>query len=203
MAIQSLIHLSGLALLIGGVLWTFGSIFHPNNFDPNALLDRFWVPVQIALLVFYLLSVLGVVGLYIRQGEQTGALGLIGFVLALIGSALTVATSVVFAYVLPFVAKQHTPPKNLGDFMKPGGLLPWAFPLTGTYLFFFVPGYILIGIATMSAGVLPSWAGLLLIIGMLASNVGVFVPRIFILRRIGGVIFGIGLVWLGYALLFG
>ena len=201
MAYLNLIHLSGLALVVGAALWTFASIFHPNNFNPNALVDRFWVRVQTALIFFNALSVLGVVGLYLRLEEQTGIVGLIGFVLALLGSAFTVATSVDFAYVLPLVAKQTTPPKSLNDLIKPGGPVAWALPLSGTYLLFFVPGYILLGIVTMTGGVLPSLAGLLLIIGIVASVVGVFGSPIFILRRIGGVVFGVWLAWLGIVLL--
>ena len=201
MAYLNLIHISGVALLIGAALWILASVFHPNNHNPNALVDPYWTRIQIALIFYYALSVLGVVGLYLRLGEQSGLLGLIGFVLALLGSAFTVATSVDFAYVLPMVAKQTTPPKSLNDIMKPGGPAPWALPLSGAYLLFFVPGYILLGIATLTTGVLPSLAGWLLIIGIIASVVGVFGSAIFIVRRIGGVVFGIGLAWLGFALM--
>ncbi|MBI1746522.1 MAG: hypothetical protein HYR55_08030 [Acidobacteria bacterium] len=201
MAYLNLIHVSGVALLMGAALWIFASVFHPNNHNPNALVDPAWARTQIALLFFYALSGLGVTGLYLRLGEQFGLLGLIGFVLALLGSAFNVATSVDFAYVLPMVAKQTTPPKALNDMMKPGGPIPWALPLSGTYVLFFVPGYILLGIATLTTVALPSLAGWLLIIGIVASVVGVFGSAIFIIRRIGGVVFGIGLAWLGIVLL--
>ena len=127
---------------------------------------------------------------------------MIGFVLALLGSAFNVATSVDFAYVLPMAAKQSTPPKALmTDILKPGGPVPWAFALSGTYVLFFVPGYILLAVAALTSDGLPSLAGWLLIIGIVTSVVGVFGSAIFILRRIGGVVFGVGLAWLGIVLL--
>jgi len=201
MVYLNLIHLSGLALLVGAVLWIFASIFHPNNHNPSALVDSFWTRVQVALIFFYALSALGVVGLYLLLGEQSGLLGLIGFALAILGSAFNVAGALDLAYVLPMVAKQTTPPQSMNDLMKLDGPVPWVLIVTGTYLLLFVPGYILLGIATLTAGSLPNLAGWLLIVGIVTSVIGVFGSAIFILRRIGGVVFGVGLAWLGVSLL--
>ena len=75
---NSLILVSGLALLLAGMLWAITSIIHPNNHDPNAFQNRFWVPALAGQGVSYWLGVLGLVGLHIRQAEQSGILGLVG-----------------------------------------------------------------------------------------------------------------------------
>jgi len=67
-------------------------------------------------------------------------------------------------------------------------------------------GFILLGITTMRAGVLPRLAGLLLIVGTvltLVPSIGLFLSPsegLFVVNSIGRVIFGIAFVWLGYAL---
>jgi hypothetical protein len=70
-------------------------------------------------------------------------------------------------------------------------------------LVFFV-GLIVFGIATMRAGVLPRWAGLLLIVGDVVFAAGSFVgpaaPTVFV---VGALITCAGLVWLGLTLLSG
>ncbi len=64
-------------------------------------------------------------------------------------------------------------------------------------------GYILFGVATMRAGVLPRWSGLLLIIGVAfsmaeGSPFGRTLSHVIV--TIGHVVFGLGLAWMGYAL---
>ena len=199
----NLIQWSGVALFLGGALWAITSIFHPNNYDPNATGSRFWKPAIGGQAWSYLLLVLGLVGLHIQQAETAGVLGLVGFILALFGSALTFATNLNMAYLLPPLNAQQPTPRTVTELVGPSGPLRWLSLLTATYLITFVPGYILMGIAVVNAGVLPAWAGWLLIIGMVVSNVGAFFRPIFILRNIGGVVFGVGLAWLGIALLAG
>jgi hypothetical protein len=200
---SNLIFVSGLAVLLGGVIWGITSILHPNNYEPNATASRFWKPAIGGQAISYLLLVLGMVGLHVRQAEQAGMLGLIGFILALFGSALTFATNLNMAYLLPPLNAQQPTPKTVTELVGPSGPLRWLSFLTGSYLITFVPGYILMGVAVVNAGVLPALAGWLLIIGMIVSNVGAFFKPIFILRNIGGVVFGIGLAWLGLALMMG
>ncbi|MDP8974715.1 MAG: hypothetical protein M3N45_16485, partial [Actinomycetota bacterium] len=68
--------------------------------------------------------------------------------------------------------------------------------------------YVLFGLATMRAGVLPSWGGLLIAIGALLYVAGGFSLPVFgqesamvtIIETMGALPFGLGFVWLGYAL---
>lgn len=201
MMLADLIHVSGVALLLAGVIWAVTSILHPNNHDPKAFQDRFWVSALAGQGVSYWLGVLGLVGLYVRQAEQSGILGLVGFVLAILGSAITITVNMDMAFLLPSVAAQQAKPTTVMQLLGPSSPLPWLARITLMYLLLFVPGYILIGIVTISAGVLPGPAGWLLIIGTIVSNIGAPIAKLFILRRVGGVVFGVGLAWLGLALL--
>jgi hypothetical protein len=87
--------------------------------------------------------------------------------------------------------------------LGPTGPLKWFSLLTASYLLTFVPGFILVGIAVLNGDRLPALAGWLLIIGMVVSNIGALFKPIFILRNLGGVVFGIGLAWLGLAVMAG
>lgn len=127
-------------------------------------------------------------------------LGLVGFVLAFIGTAFAGAIQFMVATVIPVVAAQATvifpqvrrPP----TFAVP--LLAMGFGL----------GYVLFGIATIRAGVLPRWSGLLLSIGVLlfmfaevlreASLLSGMLPHV--IGDSGAAVLGLGLAWMGYAL---
>jgi lysylphosphatidylglycerol synthetase-like protein (DUF2156 family) len=124
MAIRKLIRWSGMALLLGGVSAIMAALFHPNNYALNAVLDPFWKPAHVAEGLTELLLVLGLVGLYLRQAERTGLLGLIGFILALFGSAALLNVALLDeVYFLPFIAAQQAAPKSAFDVIDPAGPL--------------------------------------------------------------------------------
>ena len=203
MTTRNLIRWSGMALLLTGALWAFGQFFHPDDYNPSALLDRLWIPTQVALGLGSLLSVLGVVGLYLHQAEKVGRLGWIGFLLALFGSALNVAVGLGLAFVIPVVAAQDSPPKPLFDYIggpdKPFG----AFGFLALIFFVtYVPGYILIAIASLRAGgsSVPRGAAWLIIIALLVFVPSGFIPALAIVKNISAGVFGIGLAWSGIAI---
>lgn len=59
-------------------------------------------------------------------------------------------------------------------------------------------GNILLGIAIMRAGVLPRWAGLLIIIGWVFLVFGIGLPALAIINSVGIVLAGLGYAWCGY-----
>jgi len=203
MATQNLIFLCGVALLLGGVIHAIASIPHLNNSDPNSINSRLWTPLQISFALSFLLIGVGVLGVHLRQGDQAGWLGLIGVGLASFGSLLTVTTSFMWGFVAPYLARQEATPRAPNDLLGPKGAIPGIFNLLLTYIFILLPGFIVTGIVTISAGVLPSLAGWLVLIGIVVSQPGNMVARFAILRNVGGVLFGIGLAWLGLALISG
>jgi hypothetical protein len=196
MSTANLIRWSGLISLVAGVLYAVGALLHPVGESLAAVISPNWVPAHLVYWVSVLLLHLGLVGLYARQAEQTGRLGLVGFVLAFIGTALVGSILVFASTVLPLIAAEAqaifdraaTPP----DFLLP------------VFILGFGMGWILLGLATMRAGVLPRWAGLLLIIGVTLFMISEAAPFEAMLAHtlvtVGDIIFGLGLVWIGYAL---
>jgi hypothetical protein len=123
------------------------------------------------------LGLFALVGLYVPQIQRTGVLGLLTFVVAMLGFAFSLGQ----LYGLTFTA--------------PGtGPLGILFPLGyGPFLF----GLILFDLVTIWAGLLPRIPTALLIVGAALNAAGFATPFV---RLIGVVVFGVGAIWLGYAL---
>ena len=203
MAAPNLIFICGISLLLGGVIHAIASIPHLNNSDPNSIKSRLWGPLQTAFALSFLMMGVGILGVHLRQAEQAGWLGLIGVVLASFGSLLTVTTSFMWGLVAPYLARQEVTPRAPNDLLGPQGAIPGIFKLLLTYILILLPGFILTGIAVIRAGVLPPFAGWLVLIGIVVSQPGNMVSRLALFRNIGGVLFGAGLAWLGLALITG
>lgn len=196
MSTANLIRWSGLISLLAGVLHVVGALLHPVGEDLAAVQSPNWVPAHLVYWVSVLLLQLGLVGLYARQVKQTGWLGLVGFVLAFIGTALVGSILLYVSTVLPLIASEAQAIFDQAA-TPPVFLLP-------VFILGFGLGWILLGVAIMRADVLPRWSGLLLIIGVtlfVVSEVLPFeAPLAHVLVTVGDVVFGLGLVWLGYAL---
>lgn len=187
----------GLALLIGGAISAIALILHPDEAaHPMALLDPRWGIIHALLLVSVLFTLLGLPSLYLRQAEQSGWLGLIGFALHFVGTTLFGALFVLEAWVMPVLAADAAGQKFLDD----------AGPLLGGGLGLFLLstailaslGFILNGAAILRAGVFPRWLGPLIMIG---GPLVIFAPPIpHLFSIIGGIAFGIAYMWIGYLL---
>src|SRR5215213_11430668 len=79
--LSNLVRWSGLAAMVGGVLYALFMFFHPPN-EPAGMDDALWVPVHVVWLVSILLILLGLVGLYMRYADRMGSLGLVAFLVA-------------------------------------------------------------------------------------------------------------------------
>lgn len=187
MSSSSLYRLSGISLLVGSILAIGGGILGLFTSDPASTIT---ISASLIQFVGATLGILGLPGMYARQAQRAGVLGLIGttlmvcyiLILGTFGSALNVV-------VLPFIAT-HAPalaqsePPGLGLFLTIGGLLGAA-------------GGILLGLATMRASILPRWAGILLM-GSVIQCVGDFFQSP--IANLGFLLVMIGFAWLGGAL---
>jgi hypothetical protein len=210
MLTRRLIQWSGLIAILGGILFPLAAILHPNGEDIASVLMPIWVPAHFLGWMSVTLIHIGLIGLYARQAENAGWLGLIGFLLAFIGGAFAGTIQYVNFTVIPLIAKQAP-----AIFFQATILSPFAMLL---FILGFVLGYILFGAATVDADVLPRWAGFLVIIGIIFFFLGElsfigqrispdpaihqFFGIIRSLRPIvilGDAAFGLGLVWMGYS----
>ena len=159
MATQRLIRWSAIAWLLSALTGIVAVISIPSDYAANAVLSSLWTPMHAILTASYLLFQFGLTGFYLAQADKAGRLGSIGFVLAFFGVLVMTAQVVVATWILPVIALQPGAPKTAFEMFDLAGPLA-AFSsvvlaasiLTGI-------GLILLGIATMRAGVLPRWAG--------------------------------------------
>jgi hypothetical protein len=200
MSSGQLVRWSGLASVLGGISLAGFVIEHPWDRFVGAEVASTteWRIAHTLHFVGAALMLIGLVGLYVRQRQSVGALGLVGFVGAFLGTAMFVGTGMITAFVFPMVAAQA--PAALqpdGAMFSPPALT--AFSLTAATV---VLGYVLFGVAMFRANVLPRAATSLFVVG---AVMGMVPPEPLGLMPwaglvLGGVLYGVGAVWLGYRL---
>lgn len=192
MSSSNLIRWSGLAALVGGVLLIVENvaefIFYGDQPESVAALTNAWVILSVLALVGVVLISLGLVGLYARQAEQTGTLGLVAFLVAFSGTAMLFGFGWAGAFFVPALAEAV--PDSL-DTLDAGVLM------VGVILTFglFALGWLLFGLASLQARVLPRGAAVLLMVGAVLAFVLLVLELPFFI-----VAFGAALAWMGYAL---
>ena len=172
-----LIRRSGILAIATGVSMVPVPFVHPEN-PPSAA----WVPVHLVYFATLLGILLVLVGIFARQLQRAGRLGVAGFLTAFVGTAMMLLEG-----------REHLFSHDFGQ-GTPQGL--WELILAS---FIFSVGYILLGIAVARAGVLPRGAAILLAVG---GPIVAFSPPIGVLAVlvVGHTLFGLGLAWTGYAL---
>jgi hypothetical protein len=198
---SSLMRLAGLSAVVAGLCFLVIGIFHPLN-EPSTI-NATWVNVHIAATALGFFGLFGMAGLYARQVEESGWLGLAGFLLFTVWMTLVCGFSFVEAFILPKLATES--PAFIAGWMgmfsgAPSavdlGILPMIWNISGPI---FILGPVLFGIATFRARVLPRWAGALLALNALLVPLGALVPPEY-QPKIIMIPLGLALAWLGYAL---
>jgi hypothetical protein len=196
-----LIRWAGLSALLAGIFYVLVGILHPPNVL-SSVTTAHWAIVHVLACAMSFFGLLGLAGLYARQAEKSGWLGLAGFVMLSLWLVLIMGFSFVEAFILPQLAT--TAPTFvegwLGMFTSSAskinlGVLPTLWTLTGPLYMF---GGLLFGIATFRAGILPRWAGVLLAIGTALAPIAALLPPES--QPKVAVPVGLALAWLGYAL---
>ena len=198
----TLIRLAGLSAVLAGLCFIVVGLFHPVN-EPAVVTTATWVNVHIVASAMGLFGLIGMAGLYARQAEKIGWLGLAGYGLFSLWLALILSFSLVEAFILPGLATES--PAFVAGFLgmfsgSPSaidlGAMPALWNLSGPM---FILGPLLFGIATFRARVLPRGAAALLAVGALLIPVGGLIsPE---LKSLVMVPIGLALSWLGLALL--
>jgi len=147
--------------------------------------------------------VLGMTGLYARQAEKSGWLGLAGYLLLSLWLMIIMGYSFIEAFVLPHSAL--VTPAFVDSWMGmlnstaitvDLGILPTLWTLAAPI---YLLGGVMFGIATFRARVLPRAAGVLLAIGTALTPVAAFLPLA--AQPKIAIPVGLALAWLGYAVL--
>ncbi|MEQ8671860.1 MAG: hypothetical protein RLP44_05300 [Aggregatilineales bacterium] len=201
MTTTKLTHLAGLSALVAGISYIFVGILHPANVLSSAPTTD-WEIAHIFAIALSFFGLYGMTGLYVRQAEKTGLLGLAGFVMVSLWLAMVMCFSFIEAFILPQLAT--IAPMYVDGFMGiftstaseiDFGILPTLWMLSGPLYMF---GGLLFGIATFRAGILSRPAGVLFAIGTILAPVATMFPADY--ESIVTIPVGLGLTWLGYSL---
>ena len=155
--------------MLGGALSVAQGLLilsNPGYYDYDSLRDRLLLAVEGAAL---LATLVGLVGLHVRQAGGYGRPGVVGFLSASVGTALAGVGHLV---AVPFF-----------DFVNVGGMTYVLFSLKEGYFSLggmvyvlgvvgMSVGYPLLGVATARAGTLPVWGGLALVAGLIGLWAG-------------------------------
>lgn len=202
LAASTLMRLAGVSTLLAGLCFIIIGIFHQVNI-PSSVTTATWVNVHLVAVAMGFFGLFGLAGLYARQAEESGWLGLAGFLLLSVWMVLMTGFSFVEAFVLPHLATLS--PAFVESILGmltgvPGtvelGLLPTLWNLSGLLI---ILGPLLFGIATFRAGVLPRWAGGLLALSAVLVPIGAAVPAEY-QPEVVMIPIGLAFAWLGYAL---
>lgn len=198
---SKLIRWSGLAAMAAGIIFAGIQPIHPPDFL-SSVSTPIWgliMPLKTAMCLLFLL---GITGLYARQVEEAGWLGLVGYLAFSLSWVLQMAYIFAEAFILPplatvapmfvesFLGLAHGTP---GEMI--GGALPSIYNVVGLL---YILGGLLFGIATFRARILPRWPAALLIIAAAVTPAAAVLSHP--LNRGLAVPMGLAVAWLGYAL---
>ena len=199
---SNLIRWTGLSTIVAGVIFAAIQPIHPADVVGSVNTSA-WAIITGLKTVMCLLLLLGITGLYARQVNKAGWLGLAGFLL--FGVSWAIQTAFVFAeaFIMPPLAS--VAPMFVDGFLGASyarateadlGALPLIYGLVvgGGYML----GGLLFGIATFRAGILPRWAGGLLAATAALTPLAVLLPHA--IQRLAAIPMGLALAVLGYAL---
>ena len=196
----TLFRATGVAAALAGLIFIGVQIGSPHIDGTNITTTD--VIVRDTLKVFMAaLALAGITGMYLRQLNTVGALGLVGYAVFAVGYLSLLGTEFVAAFVLPSIA--HSAPAYVSNAIATAtngtvtgdiGLIKSAILINGlTY----VAGGFIFGIALFRARVLARWASALLAVGSLATIATGVVPQY---ERLFAFPTGVALVGLGWSL---
>ncbi|MBL8055290.1 MAG: hypothetical protein JNK29_01265 [Anaerolineales bacterium] len=199
---KDLIRWAGLAAQVAGICFVLVELLRPPVVLASVTTPR-WAIVHALALALSVFGLVGVTALYARQAEAAGKLGLAGYLLLSLWLMLSLAFTFFAAFVLPGLAQaapglaegfvgvfaRSADAMNLGAFTALWGLAD----------ILFMVGSLVFGIATLRAGVLSRWAAGLFTIGIGLAPAYRLLP--IPLQPLVALPIGLGLAWLGFALL--
>jgi hypothetical protein len=197
-----IIRWTGLAAMAAGIIFAAIQPIHPPDVVASVTTSA-WAIITPLKTAMCLLFLIGIVGIYARQADKAGWLGLAGA--ALLVLTWWLQTSFVFAetFIAPPLAT--TAPAFVDGFVgisygHTGGIDFGALPaIYGIMGLLYMLGGLLFGIATFRAGVLPRWPAGLLAVAATVTPAAALLPHH--LQRYAAVPMGLALAWLGFALL--
>ena len=204
---KSLLRYAGYFNIISGILmlayWYLYAILLPYGKLSTTLsilvLNRNWTFVNILGSLGSILSIIGLIWLYISLEDQINQLTPIGFMIAILGAILMFLTLVRDTILWPILAR-HDP--SLLDFSGPIYTSKTFMPFFIFSGILYAIGYLIFGLALANSSIFPVWAGHLMAWGAVLFALGpLFGPWQVVIRSVGITALSIGTAWLGAVLL--
>jgi hypothetical protein len=184
MSTQSLYRLGGMASLITAVILIIAAVAVATQ-PQSSILPALMYFTGLVVTVFALTAI------YVIQAQRAGRLGLVGFVLSVVGAMLYSAP----IYALIAGTQGVTAWHDIWGFAM-GNVLPVG---ASTLLL----GMIMLGAATFRAGVFPRWSGALLAIGAVLWLIAFWLTAAAPLLPVGSLVISLSLAWIGWTLVSG
>jgi len=197
----TLTRAAGLCAVAGGLLYLGVQINHPH-LDAAFTTTTEYAVREGAKILFAAFALAGITGMYLRQPRQTGALGLLGYVVFSLGFLVLMSVETIGLCVLPGLARSN--PGYVNDVLAvatgghAAGDVGWVQALCQTMGLTYLGGGLIFGIALFRAKILPRWAAVLLSFGSLATAAIPLLPQVN--QRFFAIPTGAALVWLGFSL---
>jgi hypothetical protein len=196
-----LIRWAGVSAMVTGIIFAGIQPIHPPDVLASVTTSA-WLIITSLKTIMCLFGLFGIAGLYARQVEKTGWLGLAGYLLLTIFYAIQMCFAFTEPLILPLLATEA--PKFVAGFLGILSSTPSEVNLgaisaiNGFLAVLYLLGTLLFGIAMFRARILSRWAaGLLALSGPLSIILTIIGHPI---NRIAAVPMGIALIWLGYSL---
>jgi hypothetical protein len=200
-SVSALIRWTGLAAVAGGVIFAGIQPIHPPDYLASVTTGT-WAIFMYFKLAMCLFFLIGITGLYSRQADRAGWIGLAGFLLLIVSWFLQSAFIFTEGFILPILAASA--PQYVESFLalangtKATMDIGLASALYGVAGIFYMLGGLVFGIATVRAGVLPKWAAILLAVAAVLTPAAALLPHE--IQRLAAAPVAVAIAWLGYAL---
>ena len=199
---SKLIRWAGLSALAAGLIFAGIQPIHPPDVLSSVTTGT-WAIITSLKTAMCLLFLVGITGIYARQVEKAGWLGLAGFLLLILCWWLQSAYVFAETFIVPQLATASPPfvvsflgiaSGNSGEMnIEP---LPTIYSL-GIGIPYMVGG-LLFGIAALRAGILPRWPAGLLAVAATLTPAAALLPHD--IQRLAAIPVGLAVAWLGYSL---
>jgi hypothetical protein len=197
---STLTRAAAVAAMAGGLLFIAVQIKHPLLDAPFTTTTEYTVR-ETAKIVMAVCSLIGITGIYLRQVQRMGVLGLIGYAALGVGYLTILSIQVIAVFVLPDLAGDR--PGYVDDVLAvatsgtPVGDVSRMQALNNIAIGYIIGG-VVFGIALVRAGVLARWAAVLMVVGAVATVATFQLPEL--TQRLFAVPAGVALIGLGYSL---
>jgi hypothetical protein len=195
---ENLIRATGPFAVAAGLIFAGIQPIHPPDYLASVTTGT-WAAFMYAKLAMCLFFLVGIAGIYSRQANRAGWLGLAGFALLIVTWFLQSVFIFTEGFILPVVA--NIAPQFVESFLtlangtQPTMDIGAAGALYGIAGLCYMLGGLVFGIATLRAGVLPKWAAVLLAVAAVLTPAAALVPHEF--QRLAGIPVGLAIAWLG------